>query len=126
MDAKKVLNKLESDLSHFLISEMCKSDPTKRLSGEIYKYKGLGLKVDEQSKKQDKTIFVRIGVLEAEFKLGSCEKCSGGLSPEEEKLISYWMSSGDNESKLQMIFSQRKINTKPPIIPFDLECFYAD
>jgi len=125
MDARKILNKLESDLSFFMISEMCKSDPTKRLSGEIYKYKGLGLKADSKSKNQEKTIFVRIGVLEAEFKLGSGEKCSGGLSSEEEKLIQRWMCESDNTTKLQSIFSKMKNSNKPAIIPFDLEHFYS-
>ena len=125
MDSKKVLSKLEHDLTHFLITEMCKADPTKRTSGEMYKYRGLNISVDQNSKKVEKTIFVRIGVLEAEFKLGSCEKCSGGLALQEEKLIKKWMSSGDNNTKLQMAFTPRNVNQRPPIIPFDLEHFYS-
>lgn len=126
MDSKKVLEKLENDLTHFLITEMCKKDPTKRTSGEMYKYKGMSINADVNSKKNDKTIFVRIGVLEAEFKLGSCEKCSGGLAPDEERLIARWMSSGDNETKLQAVFKQKPKKNKPFIIPFDLEHFYED
>lgn len=125
MDSRKVLDKLEDDLSHYLISEMCKADPTKRASSEIYKYKGLGLKVDSQSKKQEKTVFVRIGVLEAEFKLGSCEKCSGGLSPQEEKLVQRWLGGNENTTKLQAVFSRIKVSKKPAIIPFDLENYYS-
>jgi len=125
MDSKKVLLKLEQDLTHFLISEVCKADPSKRLSGEMYKYRGLNISVDQNSKKQEKTIFVRIGVLEAEFKIGSNEKCSGGLSTEEEKLVKKWMSSGDTATKLQNVFAAKKITQKPLIIPFDLEYFYS-
>lgn len=125
MDSRKVLDKLEDDLSHYLISEMCKADPTKRGSSEIYKYKGLSLKVDSQSKKQEKTVFVRIGVLEAEFKLGSCEKCSGGLSSQEEKLVQRWLGGNENTTKLQAVFSRIKVSKKPAIIPFDLENYYS-
>jgi len=75
----------------------------------MYKYRGLNISVDQNSKKQEKTIFVRIGVLEAEFKIGSNEKCSGGLSTEEEKLVKKWMSSGDTATKLQNVFTAKKI-----------------
>ena len=125
MDSKKVLSKLEQDLSEFLMAEICKIDPSKRVSGDMYKYRGLALSVNPKDKRHDKTILVRIGVLEAEFKLGSCEKCSGGLSPTEERLISNWMSSGDNNSKLQMVFEKKMNSIKPAIVPFDLEYFYS-
>ena len=52
----------------------------------MYRYKGLNIKLDPQSKAKEKTIFVRIGALEAEFKIDSCEKNSGALSPDEERL----------------------------------------
>jgi fido (protein-threonine AMPylation protein) len=43
MSQRKILDKLEHDLSHFMISEMCKADPTKRGTPEMYKYKGLSI-----------------------------------------------------------------------------------
>jgi len=125
MDSKKILSKLETDLTEYLISEICKTNPDKRLSGEMYKYRGLNIIIDANSKKSEKTFFVRIGVLEAEFKLSTCEKCSGGLSTQEEKLIKKWMSNSDTSTKLQSAFGQRTFNQKPPIIPFDLEYFYS-
>ena len=125
MSSKKVLSKLEQDLSEYLVAEICQLDPSKRVSGDTYKYRGLNLFINPNDKKSEKTIFVRIGVLEAEFKLGTCEKCSGGLSPTEERLISKWMSSADNGVKLLSVFERVTNSQRPAIIPFDLEYFYS-
>lgn len=126
MDSKKILSKMENDLSEYLVTELCKADSSRRTSGEMYKYKGLNIALDSKNKKSsDKTIFIRIGVMEAEFKLGSCEKCSGGLSNEEEKIIKKWLSSSDNSAKFDMFFLKHKKLDKPKIIPFDLEHYYS-
>lgn len=121
MDARRIIDKLEHDLSHYIISELCNSDPTKRATSELYKYKGLGISVDTRSKKQEKTFSVRIGVLEAEFKISNGEKVSGSLAPEEEKLVRFWMSQSDNGNLLRMIFEQSGEKREIPILPFDLD-----
>ncbi|MBQ7287646.1 MAG: hypothetical protein IJW73_07800 [Candidatus Gastranaerophilales bacterium] len=124
--AKRVLDHLEDDLSHFLIKERCKSDPTKRSSAEMYKYRGLSIILNPKSKRNEKTIFVRIGVLEAEFRLDSCEKNSGCLAPEDEKIVRRWLEQGDNSTKLNHVFEKRFFaSDTPPVVPFDLESFYA-
>ena len=125
MDSRKVLDKLEDDLCHFLIGELCKADPTKRGSPEMYKYKGLSINADTNSKSQDKTVSVRIGVLEAEFKIDDCEKNAGSLSPDEERLVKLWLSKSENNFRLKSIFLRKKGKTTLAIIPFDLENFYS-
>lgn len=124
-EARKILDKLEHDLSHFLISEMCKSDPSKRGSPEMYKYKGLNITADPRSKAQEKTISVRIGVLEAEFRINACEKNSGCLIPEEERLVMLWMGQSDNNALLRQVFNPKGIKQDMVIIPFDLEEYYS-
>lgn len=121
MDAQKIIGKLEHDLSHFLISEMCKNNPERRGSPEMYKYKGLNITADPNSKAQEKTISIRIGVLEAEFKINSCEKNSGCLAPEEERLIMIWMGQNENNYYLKQIFAKKTDKKEIAIIPFDLE-----
>ena len=69
MNIKKLIEKLENDLGHFLIAELCKSDPSKRSGGELYKYKGLSITIKSERKDQDKIISIRIGVFEADFKV---------------------------------------------------------
>ena len=124
MDVPKAISKLEHDLSHFLIGEMCKDSPERRGSPEMYKYKGLSIKVDPKSKALEKTIFVRIGVLEAEFKINSCEKNSGCLAPEEERLIMMWMAQNENNYLLKSIFNPKVAKKEITILPFDLEQFF--
>ena len=124
MKDRKILDKLEHDLSHFMISEFCKADPTKRNSSEMYKYKGLSITVDPKTKMKDKVFNVRIGVLEAQFKLGSCDKTSGSLSPEDEKAVRLWFSQSDNSHQLMRVFQVQKEKKSVNIIPFDLEEYY--
>ena len=124
MNARKILDKLEDSLCHYLIDEMCKSDPTKRSSPELYKYKGLSINVDPKSRAQEKTVLVRVGVLEAEFKIDTCEKNSGSLAPEEERLVKLWLAKSENNYNLKLIFTKNMSNVNMPIIPFDLEHFY--
>ena len=124
MQPRKILDKLEHDLSHFLISEMCKADPTKRGTPEMYKYKGLNITADPKSRAYEKTVHIRIGALEAEFKINNAEKNSGCLAPEEERLIGIWMNQSDNYQNLRMIFANQKTKKEVPIIPFDLEIYY--
>ena len=107
MQSKKIVEKLEHNLSHFLISEMCKKDPLKRGSAEMYKYKGLTIKIDKKSKASEKTVSIRIGALEAEFKIDSCDKNSGALSPEEERLIIIWLGKNENQHYLKSIFKPK-------------------
>ncbi len=125
MDVQKAIGKLEHDLCHFLIGEMCKNNPEKRGSPEMYRYKGLNIKLDPQSKAKEKTIFVRIGALEAEFKIDSCEKNSGALSPEEERLVMIWMGQSENNYLLKSVFNQGSSKKEISIVPFDLEEYFT-
>ena len=125
MKSRKVLDKLEDSLCHFLISEMGKADPTKRGSPEMYKYKGLSISADPKSRAQEKTVSVRIGVLEAEFKIDDCEKNSGCLSPDEERLVMLWLAKSEVNYSLKSIFVRKAGDIKMDIIPFDLEHFYS-
>ena len=124
MQKKKVLEKLEHNLSHFLISEMCKSDPLKRGSAEMYKYKGLSIKFDTKQKTHEKTISIRIGALEAEFKIDSCDKNSGALSPEEERLIMIWLGKNENQYYIKSMLKPNTAKKELLIVPFDLESVY--
>ena len=121
---RKILDKLEDSLGHFLIGELCKADPSRRASPEMYKYKGLSINADPKQRTAEKTVSVRIGVLEAEYKIDSCEKNSGCLSPEEERLVSMWLSKTENNYKLKTIFQKKTSDLKLAIIPFDLEHYY--
>ena len=125
MKGRKILDRLEHDLSHYMISELCKADPTKRGTAELYKYKGLSLDVDTKQKGEDKTFKVRIGVLEAEFKIGSGDKTSGSLSPEDEKAIMLWMGQSDHSHQLMNVFTTGKQRKVIGIVPFDLEEHYS-
>ena len=125
MKGRRILDKLEHDLSHFMISEFCKKDPTKRGSAEMYKYKGLSIDVDPKSKEKDKVFSVRIGVLEAQFKIGSCDKTSGSLAPEDEKAIMLWLAQSDNSHQLMRVFQAGVKKKQIAIIPFDLEEYYT-
>ena len=125
MKDRKILDKLEHDLSHFMISELCKNDPTKRGSAEMYKYKGLSIDVDPKSKEKDKVFSVRIGVLEAQFKIGSCDKTSGSLAPEDEKAVMLWLSQSDNSHQLMRVFQGGVKKKQIAIIPFDLEEYFT-
>ena len=124
MDAKKIIEKLEHDLSHFLIEEACKKDATKRGSPEMYKYRGLNIMADPDSKAQEKTISIRIGALEAEFKIDNGDKNSGALNPEDERNIMLWMVRSENAYNLKALFAKKVEKKQIPIIPFDLENLY--
>lgn len=121
MDYRKIIDKLEHDLSHYLISELTRKDPTKRQSYELYKYKGLSITADPKSKEHDKTIHVRIGVFEAEFKAENGDICSGSLDPVEERLISLWLSKSENLALVRRIFSENEVRRELSIIPFELD-----
>lgn len=125
MKEKKALEKLEQSLSNFMIEEMCKADPTKRSTPEMYRYKGLSLNINTDEKTKDKLISVRIGVLEAEFKIDSHEKNSGALAPQEEKLVTLWLSKSENSHAIKRFFYRNIQAEKIAIIPFDLEHYYV-
>ena len=124
MDDKRTVEKLEHDLSHFLIGEMCKKNPEKRGSPEMYKYRGLSIRLNSSSVSDEKTFFVRIGAFEAEFKIDSCEKNFGALSPEEERLIMIWMKQSDNNYLLKSMYVRKNSKKEILIVPFDLENYY--
>ncbi len=126
MDYRKIIDKVEHDLSHFLIDELTKDDPTKRMSYDLYKYKGLSILADPRSKAHDKTIKVRIGVLEAEFKISDGTKCSGSFAPHEEKLISMWLGRSENSALLRRIFADYTEKREVPIVPFGLEDVFEE
>ncbi len=119
-----MLEKVEHDLSHFMIGEMCKDNPELRGKPEMYKYKGLSVKADPDSKAKEKTIAVRIGALEAEFKIETGDKNSGALAPYEENLVRIWIAQGENSYNLKAIFNKSEEKKTIPIIPFDLEEFF--
>jgi len=125
MKGRRILDKLEHDLSHFMISEMCKADPTKRGTAEMYKYKGLSINVNKEQKGEDKTFSVRIGVLEAEFKIGNGDKTAGSLAPADEKAVILWMNQSDHSHQLLRVFEKGKKLVTIGIIPFDLEEYYT-
>ena len=125
MNIQKAIDKLEHDLCHFLIGELCKKNPEKRGSPEMYRYKGLNIKLDPFSKAKEKTIFVRIGALEAEFKINSGEKNSGALSPEEEHLVRIWMGQSENNYLIKSVFNSNNSKKEIAIIPFDLEDYFT-
>lgn len=118
---KKLLEKLQNDLGYFLISETIKSDPAKVNSPEVFKYKGLHMTPNEESDSLDKTVKIQIGGLEAEYKVNSSEKISGGFSKEEEKLVALWMKKKENNFDLRSIFERERLKRRATIIPFDLE-----
>ncbi len=126
MNPKKIIEKLEHELSHFLINEITKSNPEKRGSSDVYKYKGLDLIADPKSKAKEKTVSIRIGPLEAEFKINDGTKQSGALSPEDERLVMLWLGMSENNYHLKAIFAHDEVRFVPNIIPFDLEEFYAN
>lgn len=127
MNPKRILEKIEHDLSHFLINELSKSTPDLKGSSEIYKYKGLSVSANPKSTKDDKSISVRIGALEASFRINGGDKTSGALSPEEERLIYIWISRSENSHYLKSIFSKNSQKEDiVSIIPFDLEHFYTN
>ena len=125
MSQRKILDKLEHDLSHFIIAEITKTDPSKKGSPELYKYKGLNITPNRKAKGDEKVVAVRIGALEAQFKINSCEKCSGFLNPDEERLIKIWLALNDTNAHMKTLFVNRVVKRTIPIVPFDLEEFYS-
>ena len=118
---KKAVEKLEHELSHFLIDEMCKRDPSKKLSSEMYKYRGLSINLYQDEATSEKIITVRIGPLEAEFKVESGDKFSGALAPGEEQAIRIWISQSDNNALIRSAFKKEDEKRELKIVPFDLE-----
>ncbi len=125
MDKIRILGRLEQDLAFFLISEACKQDPSKRGSSEMYRYKGLSISVNDETKSSEKVCAIRIGSLEAHFRIASGDKVLGGLMPEDEKNVQIWLNSSDSKQKFMAIFNSNGSDKKQmPIIPFDLEEFF--
>ena len=125
MDYRKIIDKLEHDLAHYLINELTKDDPSKRQSYEMYKYKGLTISANPRSKAQDKTVAVRIGSLEAEFKLGTGDKCNGSLAPAEERLVSIFFARSENASLARKIFDEADAVREVAIVPFELDDIFT-
>ena len=123
--SRKTLEKLEHDLGHYIISEITKTDPSKKSSPEIYKYRGLSITPNLGSKGEDKMVGVRIGALEAMFKINSGEKCAGFLNPDDERLIRIWMSQSDTLTLLKTLCVAQTTKKSVAIIPFDLEEFFS-
>ena len=126
MKKNRIVEKLEGELSQYLIDETIKKDPSKRVSADIYKYRGLSLDTNGENKKSDdeKTLCVRIGALEAEYKLTTCEKCGGSLYPEEEHLVESWLGKSDVSAKVRSILNFQNARKRMAIVPFDLEEIY--
>ena len=125
MDKVKIIAKLEDDLSHFLIDETCKKDPSKRGSSELYKYRGISINTNDEARDVDKIMSVRIGALEAHFKIDTSDKVGGNLSPDDERAVRLWMAKIENNNQVKAIFTTAEERKKPiPIIPFDLEHIY--
>ena len=124
-EANRILTKLEEDLSQFMIGEVTRGNPQKRNSPEAFVYRGLTISADpKKDKNSPEIISVRIGSMEADFKLNG-EKASGGLTPDEEFMIRLWMKQSDTSRKLMDIFAlDRKRRVQVKIVPFDLENMY--
>ena len=126
MDKNKLLARLEQDLSHFLITEICRNDPSKRGTSEMYRYKGLSITTNEKAKGVDKIAAIRIGVLEAHFKIETGDKTFGNLMPDDERFVQMWMTQSENVAMFKKIFSEALAGQKVmAIIPFDLEEYYT-
>ncbi len=125
MNQTKILEKLEQDLSHFLVNENCRYNPSLRGSPELYRYRGLTITANDQNQNNEKTVFVRIGPLEAEYRVDSGDKTSGGLAPEDERLIEMWLRRDENSETLRNAFYKNNQKLKIAIVPFDLEEFYS-
>ncbi len=121
MKTRRLIEKLEHDLSNFLVAEMCKLDPEKVASPEAFRFKGLNITPSYVEGTQEKTISVRIGGLEADFSIGTYEKISGSLPTEDEKNIILWLKRRENVYDLRLIFDKDKMRRQAAIIPFDLE-----
>ena len=125
MDKNKLIAKIEQDLSFFMISEACNKDPSKRGSSELYRYKGLSVSTNEKAKGTDKVMSVRIGSLEAQFKIDTGDKVFGALMPDDERAVQIWMGHIENTNLIKTIFKEGEFRKKKlQIIPFDLEFFY--
>jgi len=123
--SKQLIHKLEHDLGHFIIGELTKKQPSKKGSPEMYKYKGLGITPYKANKGNDQTLAIRIGSLEASFKVNTAEKCYGFLNPEEEHLVKIWLGQTDVYSQVKTLFKKQVRKKNIAIIPFDLEEFYT-
>lgn len=121
MQSKKLIEKLELDLSHYLIQEMCKSNPEKIASPEIFRYKGLTITPSTTKGTMEKTIAIQIGSLEAQFSISTCEKVSGTLPIDDEKSVMAWMKKKENTYDLRIIFDRDRLRRNAMIVPFDLE-----
>ena len=49
------------------------------------------------------------------------EKCSGCLSPKEEKLLSIWLGKAENSGLIRSAFATSAYVRELKIVPFDLE-----
>lgn len=121
MKSKKIIEKLEHDLAHYLITEMCKVDPEKIDSPEVFRYKGLTITPSTVEGTLDKIIAIQMGSLEAQFSITSCEKVSGTLPIDDERNIMAWMKRKENTYDLRIIFDKDKLRRHAMIVPFDLE-----
>lgn len=127
MDIKQTIAKLEDDLSYFMIGEIQTRDADSKERQNIYRYRGLALIINPDQKKQEKTITVRIGALEAEFDIEKTKKCGGGFGQVEEKLISIWLSKQQTRQLLLEYFrqvrKQQEDEFELTVKPFDFESF---
>lgn len=125
MNSKQHVAKLENDLTNYMINEVKRNkrrDPKAQL--ETYKYKGLSMNLDVGNAHKEKTLTVRIGALEAEFKVSTGEKASGGLMREDENMIIAWMKNIERKREILTVFTRLQNRRRVVIIPFGLEEFY--
>ena len=61
----------------------------------------------------------------AEFKIDSHEKNSGAPAPQEEKLVTLWLSKSENAHAIKRFFYRNIQAEKIAMIPFDLEHYYV-
>jgi len=124
MEAKVLIEKLETDLSGFLISEI----PRARLEQsvvdrQIYLYKGLNIYLTSKARAAEKTIAVRIGALEAQFSLVSMKRISGSLMTDDEHNVRIWLNKPEIIDAFKKLFDRDDLKYAN-IMPFDLECLY--
>lgn len=124
MDAKKILEKLEMDLSAFLISEMPKANSTSSEAyRQLYLYKGLSISANLAKPIVSRTISIRIGALEADFQSETGEKVSGSLSPDDEHYVRMWLTQNKTAISLRALFKDTDDDEveRRKIVPIDLE-----
>ena len=96
------LHTLETSLQAYLVE--ANSDAYNSKGAALYKYNNLKVFIDLKKTKMPHFV-VRVGISEAVFHLGSCEKISGGLGCDE-RCIHHWFEKATIASSLAEAWKQ--------------------